>query len=71
MKDQSILPLILAEIRSVMNVVGHELGDLGNKDYFIWEKSLHFTHYVINKYVKHTPTEVCFISALAFARCFW
>jgi len=45
MKDQSILPLILAEIRSVMNVVGHELGDLGNKDYFIWD----FTRYVINK----------------------
>jgi len=60
MEDQSITPLIPAQIRSVMNVVGHEIGNLEDRGCFIWETSLHFAGDVINKWVKYIPTEACF-----------
>jgi len=45
---------------------------LGDRDYFIWETSLLFSSDMINKRVKHIPSEVSpAISASAFGRCFW
>jgi len=62
MEDQSIVPLTRANIRSVMNVVRHEIENSKDRDY--------------NSGVKYIPSDVClchiwFIFASAFTRCFW
>ena len=70
--DHSIVPLIRARIRSVMNVVGHGVGSVEDRDCFIWETLLHFASDVIKNWQNTFRRKYASaVSALAFARCFW
>jgi len=61
MEDQRIVPQTWAQIRSGYECCspGHEIGNLKDRDYFIWEVSLHFASDVNNKWVEHIASDVC------------
>jgi len=63
-------PQTRAQIRSVYEYcsLGHEIGNLKDRDYFIWEVSLDVASDVINKWVKHIPSEVC-LCRISFSSC--
>ena len=64
------MPQTRAQIRSVYECCspGHEIENLKDRDYFIWEVSIHFATDVINKWVKYIPLDEC-VCRISFSNC--